>query len=134
LILHSAVRMTVTQLIGTQALQLGLILTKNRLSQRLDRLANRRLVGGCGYRRGTPQQAQTAECERTRNGQMTTCDAHIPSLPPVICSDKRAASCFLSLIVGPPAFPSHPSRNHCSRELLRFYPTPFRDACPAPVQ
>src|SRR5262249_47500007 len=28
---------------------------------------------------------------------------------------------------------SRPSRDHCSRELLRFYPTPFRDACPAPA-
>src|SRR5262249_33854416 len=133
LILHPTIRMPVAQLIGAKGLQLALILTKNRLSQRLDGLGNRRLVGGCGYRRGTPQQAQTAECKRTRNGQMTTCDAHIPSLPRGICSDKRTASCFLSLTIGPPAFPSRPSRDHCSRELLKFYPTPFRDACPAPA-
>src|SRR5262245_29720820 len=76
--------MTVAQLIGTQRFQLGLLLTKDRLSQCLDRLGNRHLVSRFGNRRGAPQQAQTAKYERARNGQMTPRDTHMLSLPRVL--------------------------------------------------
>src|SRR5215831_4229003 len=80
--------MPVTQLLGAQRLQLGLLLPQNRLAQRLDGLGNRRLIGGCGHDRGVPPQAHTTECERARNGQVTTRDTHMLSLPPVLSETR----------------------------------------------
>src|SRR5215471_12072103 len=76
--------MPVAHLLGAQRLQLGLLLPHNRLSQRLDGLGNRRRIGGCGHDRGVPPQARTTECERARNGQVTTRDTHRLSLPLVL--------------------------------------------------
>src|SRR4029453_18140762 len=76
--------MPVAQLLGAERLQLGLLLTKNRLSQGLDRLSHRRLVGGFGHHRRAPPQVHTAECERARNGQVTTRDTHMLSPPRVL--------------------------------------------------
>src|SRR5215471_9001992 len=76
--------MPVAQLLGAQRLQLGLLLPQNRLAQRLDCLGNRRLIGGCGHDRGAPPQAHPTECKRARNGQVTTRDTHMLSLPHVL--------------------------------------------------
>src|SRR5262245_14614051 len=101
--------MPVAQLIGAQRLQLGLILTKNRLSQCLDRLGHRRLLGGFGNRRGAPQQAPTTECERARNSQVTTRDTHILSLPHML--SKALPSAILRRM-------SSPSASHADRTMV----------------
>src|SRR5882724_2716822 len=68
--------MTVAQLVGGKLLQARFVLLQYCLSQRLDRLVDRRCIDGIGERRGTVQQAPRANCERAGNRQISADDLH----------------------------------------------------------
>src|SRR6266508_3072611 len=78
--LDPSVRMAVADLRGRHLLQLDLVGFERRLSQDLDALGDRRLVGGFGAREATEQEAGSAESKCACNREVTT--RHVHWFPP----------------------------------------------------
>src|SRR6266705_3824204 len=78
--LDPSVRMAVADLSGCHLLQLDLVGFEQRLSQGLDALGDRRLVGGFGAREAAEQKAGSAESKCACNRQVTT--RYVHGFPP----------------------------------------------------
>jgi hypothetical protein len=71
--------MAIAQLIGDQGFKLGLIGGHHRLGEIIDRLPDRRFIGGFGM--GGQRQGGGRKRKRAGGGQVTTSDTHLGSLP-----------------------------------------------------
>src|SRR5207249_2723135 len=78
--LDPSVRMAVADLRGCHLLQLALVRFEQRLSQGLDAVGDRRLVGGFGAREAAEQKAGSAESECACYREVTT--RYVHGFPP----------------------------------------------------